>query len=167
MGDISPRAASPLIGRRLSPTARSVQGSRKVRVGTELATTRRSGGGRRRTEEGVVPWLIVVGHSGALEVKASVRRGIGFLFVGYRAGGTDRRRQTRFVVASGRTRVTGLIRGGGTSDCSHAHTRESRGRSHVLRYGKVDSMSITCRLRVTLGRRGCTGWPVGPFDDYL
>lgn len=28
-------------------------------------------------------------------------------------------------------------------------------------------MSIICRLQTTSGRRGCTGWPVGPFDDYL
>lgn len=40
-------------------------------------------------------------------------------------------------------------------------------RTHSRTYGRVDSMSVICRLRTTLGRRGCTDWPVRPFDEYL
>lgn len=90
---------------------------------------------------------------------------IGFLFVGYRAGGTDWWRQTRFVVAGGRTRIRLCTGGGASTAATSAHVNP--GPFARFTYGKVDSMSITCRLRATLGRRGCTGWPVGPFDDYL
>lgn len=46
---------------------------------------------------------------------------IGFLFVGYRAGGTDRRRQTRFVVAGGRTRIRPSTGGGASTAATSAH----------------------------------------------
>lgn len=61
-------------------------------------------------------------------------------------------RQTRLVVSQEWTRHS-LCEFG---VCTHART-----------YGRVDSMSVICRLRTTLGRRGCTDWPVRPFDEYL
>lgn len=157
-----------------------MRGSGKVRNGIErdwLAAIGYSSQERDAgDEEGgrVVPWrIVVVGRCGSLGrfggYKESSGRParIGSLcrWVSARVARIVDDRRVSFVVASGRTRI-GLDTGGGASNRSHRAHVNTRPLTRFT-YGKVDSMSITCRLRATLGRHGCTGWPVGPFDDYL
>jgi len=66
-------------------------------------------------------WLVGVVASGCFGGYSERPARIGFLFVSYRAGGSDRWQQTRFVVASGRTRI-GLDTSGGASTAATVYT---------------------------------------------